>query len=241
MWAAAVLSFSRSWSWNRSRYPIFGPFGCRWVHSVRMCFWVSSSLLQCLHWRCSPYWFLWLAFAVIIRVLALAIAPHCFLLSLFMYYGLLVSFCCFMSSQCLVFYFSGASFCISFQNSSWFVRSSILFSISLLMLRCSSLRLYWFIISSVSLLQMLLVSFVSLFARVPSLFSSLCACMIFFLLTRYLIGKNPVSANLLVGYCLVLQLAGPGWFLVLCWMRIVSVVLLFVWVTILLLRRSVLV
>ena len=58
------------------------------------------------------------------------------------------------------------------------------------MLSCSSLRLYWFIISSFSFLQMLL----SLVVWDPSLFSSLCVCMIFVLLIRYLIGKNPVSA-----------------------------------------------
>ena len=159
-----------------------------------MCSWVSSSLLQYLHCRYSPYWFLWLAFAVIIHVLALAIALHCFLLSLLIYWGLLASCWCFISSQCFVLDFSSVSFCISFQNSYCFVRSSIFFSISLLMLECSSLRWYCFIFSSVSFLQMLLASLVSLFARVPSIFSHLCACMIFFLLIRYLIGKNPVSA-----------------------------------------------
>ena len=91
IWSAAVRSFSRSSSWNTSWYSIFIPLGYRRVYSMKICSWIFSSLLQYLHWRLSPYCFLWFVFAVTILALALVIALHCFLVTLFIYWGLLGS------------------------------------------------------------------------------------------------------------------------------------------------------
>ena len=228
MCVAIALSCSRSWSFKTSRYFKSALVGCSVGHYIRRCSWVSSCWPQYLHtsrWLLSLCWFFWLVLAASILALVLIMALYCFLVSFSMYCGLFPIGVEMFSAQCFVFDFVWASFLISSLYFSLFMWSMIFFSISFDIWRCFSSRWYSFIISLIIFFHRLFLSDVMRFVSESSLFSSLWACIIFFLFMVYFMGSWPVSASrMLVGVpwgsarivfnallWIVVQLCRPGY------------------------------
>ena len=121
-------------------------------------------LLNCGHCKIYMTCFLgillfhWFAFTGIMLLLVISIAWHCFLLRWVMYFGLLslpmVSLFC---SQCLVLVILFASFEIPCVVICSFIMSRAFHGPCLLIARLSSVRLYYFRISTVLILHRLLL------------------------------------------------------------------------------------